>query len=194
MASTISSLEQLKALYGEPKSASLKKQSSQLTETYRQWIEQSCFFVISSVGSDGVDCTPRGDAPGQAFKIIDNKTIVIPDRRGNNRLDTLSNIIQDPRVALLFFIPGIEQTVRVIGRATITTDQTLLDQFALDERKPVSCISVLIEAVFFQNARALARSKMWHVAGQKSVDAVPTPGEMIQSVDPAFDPDSYDAG
>lgn len=194
MALTITSLEQLRLLYGAPKSASIKKQASALTDAYRQWIEQSCFFVIASVGADGLDCTPRGDEPGQAFAIIDNKTIAIPDRRGNNRLDTLSNLINDPRVALLFFIPGIEQAVRVMGRATISTEQALIDQFTLEDSKPVSCICVSIESVFFQNARAMGRSQLWNPALHLSKDTVPTPGEMINSVDPDFDAGSYDAG
>lgn len=194
MASTITSLAQLKALYGAPKSASLKKQTATLTDAYHQWIEQSSFFVIASVGADGLDCTPRGDEPGQAFSIADSKTIVIPDRQGNNRLDTLSNIINDPRVALLFFIPGIDQAVRVIGRATISTEPALIDQFTLNDNKPVSCISISIESVFFQNARAMGRSQLWNPALYKDHNKVPTPGEMIQSVDPNFDANSYDSG
>jgi len=194
MASTITSLAQLKELYGAPKSASLKKQAPELTDAYRRWIQLSRFFVIASVGDDGLDCTPRGDEHNQAFAIIDNRTIVIPDRRGNNRLDTLSNIINDPRVALLFFIPGIDQTLRIIGRATITTEQSLLDQFVLEDKKPISCISVAIDSVFFQNARALARSQTWNAALHHKQHDVPTPGEMIHSVDPEFDPASYDAG
>lgn len=194
MASTITSMEELRSLYGAPKTASIKKQASALTDVYRQWIEQSCFFVIASVGADGLDCTPRGDEHGQAFAITNSTTIVIPDRRGNNRLDTLSNIINDPRVALLFFIPGIDQAVRVIGRATISTEQTLIDQFTLNENRPVSCISISIEAVFFQNARAMGRSQLWNPDLHRPKHTVPTPGEMINSVDPDFDPKSYDAG
>lgn len=194
MATNITSLSQLKALYGEPKAASVKKQSTHLTSAYRQWIEQSTFFVISSVGTDGVNCTPRGDEPGKAFKITDEKTIVIPDRRGNNRIDTLSNLVVDPRIALLFFIPGIHQLVRVIGKARISTEPSLLDQFVLDGKRPVCCICVSIDAVLFQNARAMVRSKLWDAAAIKSLDEVPTPGEMLHSVDESFDPDTYESG
>lgn len=190
----ITNVQQLKALYGTPKSASIKKQSVELTDVYRRWLEQSCFFVISSIGMDGLDCAPRGDEPGKAFKVADSKTILIPDRRGNNRLDTLSNIVTDPRVALLFFIPGIEQALRVIGRATISTDPSLLEQFTLEDSTPVSCVSVAIDAVFFQNARALARSQLWNPDARQDQNKVPTPGEMIESVDPAFDAGSYDSG
>jgi len=192
MHANINSVEKLRELYGAPTARSLKKQTDSLNEIYRQWLNQSCFFVIASVGADGADCTPRGDKAGQAFAVVDNKTILIPDRRGNNRLDTLSNIIHDPRVALLFFIPGIEQTLRVIGRATISTDDKLLDRFALTDSRPITCISVSIEAVYFQNTRAIARSDLWT---SEPVDAatVPTPGQMISSVNPDFDPESYDA-
>jgi len=194
MASTITSLAQLKALYDAPKSASIKKQSATLTDAYRQWLSRSCFFVIASVGDEGVDCTPRGDEPGKAFSIADSKTILIPDRRGNNRLDTLSNLVSDPRIALLFFIPGIEQALRVIGRATISIEHSLLEQFALEDSKPVCCISVAIESVYFQNARAMARSRLWHPASSTDLSAVPTPEEMINSVDPSLDADGYETG
>ncbi len=194
MATTITSLSQLKELYGEPKTASVKKQSSHLTPAYRQWIEQSNFFVISSVGNDGVNCTPRGDEPGKAFSIADEKTIVIPDRRGNNRIDTLNNLVVDPRIALLFFIPGIHQLVRVIGKAGLSTEPDLLDQFVLDGKKPVCCICVSVDAVLFQNARAMQRSKLWDATAIKNLDDVPTPGEMLHSVDENFDPDRYESG
>jgi len=194
MPTTINNLEQLRSLYGAPKSASIKKQASTLTDTYRKWVEQSSFFVIASVGADGLDCTPRGDEPGQAFAIIDSNTIVIPDRRGNNRLDTLSNIINDPRVALLFFIPGIDQAVRVMGKATISAERSLIDQFDLAGNMPVSCICVTIDSVFFQNARAMGRSQLWNPKMHRDKDKVPTPGEMLHSVDPDFDAGSYDAG
>lgn len=194
MASTITNLAQLKALYDAPKSASIKKQTPALTNTYRQWLSHSCFFVIASVGDDGVDCTPRGDEPGKAFSIADSKTILIPDRRGNNRLDTLSNLVSDPRIALLFFIPGIEQALRIIGHATISIDPSLLEQFALEDSKPVSCISVAIESVYFQNARAMARSQLWHPASATDLSEVPTPEEMIKSVDPSFDANGNETG
>lgn len=102
MAANITSIDALRELYGAPTAKSLKKQTCSLNDTYRQWLDQSCFFVIASAGVNGTDCAPRGDKAGQAFTIVDDKTILIPDRRGNNRLDTLSNIIHDPRIALLF--------------------------------------------------------------------------------------------
>lgn len=193
MATTITSLDQLKTLYDAPRQASIKKQSTELTDAYRLWLEQSCFFVIASVGVDGVDCTPRGDEPGQAFRITDAKTILIPDRRGNNRLDTLSNIIAQPAVALLFFIPGVEQTLRIKGRASILIEPSVLEKFSIDGIPPVSCIRVDIESVFFQNARALARSGMWESMSTTNLNTVPTPIDMMKSIDPDFDSESSDA-
>jgi len=193
MAANITSVSQLRNLYGAPTRTSVQKQTDALNDTYRQWLKRSCFFVIASVGDDGVDCTPRGDESGHAFRILDSKTILIPDRRGNNRLDTLTNIINNPRVALLFFIPGIGQTLRVKGCASISSNNQLLDQFAMENSRPITCISVAIEAVYFQNTRALTRSQLW-TATHTDTASVPTPGQMIQSVNPSFDPDSYDAG
>ena len=194
MLETISSVSHLRMLYGAPTDASVKKQTDHLNDTYRQWLAQSCFFVIASVGPDGVDCTPRGDEVGQAFDIADSKTILIPDRRGNNRLDTLSNIVNDPRVALLFFIPGIEQTLRVIGTASVSADEQLLDRFTIPDTRPIiTCVCVNVDAVYFQNTRALVRSDLW-TTKHTSSESVPTPGQMIHSVNPEFDPNSYDAG
>jgi len=191
--SNITDLAALTKRYGEPKPASIKKQTSALNPTYRRWLRHSRFFILASVGNEGVDCTPRGDIPNKAFLIIDDKTIAIPDRRGNNRLDTLKNIIHDPRVALLFFIPGITQTVRVVGQASITTDQDLMDRFSDDDGEPITCIRVTISKVFFQNARALHRSELWQPESTSDTLDIPTPGQLIKSVDPDFDADTYDA-
>ncbi len=177
----IKSLEELRARYGSPTNASVKKQSPRLNSTYQQWLAHASFFVIASVGPDGVDCTPRGDKHGDAFSVADDKTILIPDRRGNNRLDTLSNLVADPRIALLFFIPGIDQAVRVVGTAKISIDNQLLDQFILDGKPPLACIVVDINAVYFQNSRALARSELWS-AERVATSDVPTPEQMLKSV------------
>jgi len=144
-------------------------------------MQQARFFVLASAGKTGLDCAPRGDTTDTGFLIPDNNTFIIPDRRGNNRLDTLKNIIEDPRVALLFLIPGINETVRINGRATVSTDPALLNQFELDGTFPLSCICVTIDAVFFQNARALSRSGLWHADSHLSYEQVPTPEQMTHS-------------
>ena len=119
---SITTLQALESLYGATNENSLAKETAALTPAYRRWIEASRFFAISSAGAAGLDCSPRGDAKGQLIRVLDDKTLAIPDRRGNNRLDTLKNILMDPRVGLLFLIPGINETLRINGRATITAD------------------------------------------------------------------------
>jgi len=177
----VGAVTELESLYGKPKPASIKKQAPELNEVYKRWIQQARFFVLASVGKSGLDCAPRGDASGKGFLIPDNNTFIIPDRRGNNRLDTLKNIIEDPRVALLFLIPGINETLRINGHAVISTEPALLNQFELDGSYPLSCVCVNIEAVFFQNARALSRSGLWHSDSHLSYENVPNPEQMTNS-------------
>jgi len=183
----------LEALYGEAVINALKKETPELTPEYLRWIERSCFFAIASVGATGLDCSPRGDAPDQLFKILDNKRLAIPDRRGNNRLDTLKNIVIDPRVSLLFFIPGIEETLRIKGKATLTTDPALIDAFDVDGKKPLTVILVDIDTVFFQCARALKRAHFWDIGAQADKSSVPTAGQMARGAISGFDGDAYDS-
>jgi len=185
--------EALEALYGKAVINALKKETPELTPEYHRWIERSCFFAIASVGDTGIDCSPRGDTPQQLFKILDNKRLAIPDRRGNNRLDTLKNIVADPRVSLLFFIPGIEETLRIKGRATVTTDPALIDTFEVDGKKPLTVIFVDIDTVFFQCARALKRAHFWDVETQADKSTVPTAGQMVRGAISDFDGDAYDS-
>ncbi len=192
MSNIIESLEQLTALYGEPKPTSLAKEVPELNAVYKQWLSQTCFFALASSGSSGLDCTPRGDAQGQAFKVLNDKTLLIPDRRGNNRLDTLRNIIEDPRVGLLFLIPGITEALRINGKAVISTAEEHVSEFDFNGKLPVSCIVVSIEAVYFQCARAILRSGLWLESAKKTKDTVPTAGQMVQGVQPDFDGKNYD--
>jgi len=148
---------------------------------------------LASVGAQGLDCSPRGDANSQLFRVLNESTLAIPDRRGNNRLDTLRNIVADPRVALLFLIPGISEALRINGQASITTDPALIDSFAISDRKPATVILVEINAVYFQCARALMRSKLWDPSSHVESSDVPTAGQMTRSADPDFDAESYDA-
>lgn len=188
--SIIKSIEALQKIYGEVNENALKKETSQLTIEYKRWLEKSQFFTIASCGSIGLDCSPRGDAPGNLFKIIDNKTIAIPDRKGNNRLDTLKNIVSDKRVSLLFFITGVNETIRINGKAIISTDPALLTQFSMNNTEPKTVIVVTIDAVYFQCARALVRSELWR---DKGTGNVPTAGQMTKGAAPDFDADTYDA-
>ncbi len=193
MTHTISTIEQLEALYGQPSPQALAKESEQLTDAYRAWLEKAAFFAFASGGTNGLDCSPRGDSRGDAFKILDKKTLAIPDRRGNNRLDTLRNIVTDSTVAILFLIPGITEALRINGHATLTTDPTLLALFDMQGKPPTSVITVTIDSVYFQCARAIMRSKLWDVDSQLSRGDVPTAGQMTKSVIPDFDAVEYDA-
>ena len=189
----ITSIDALEALYGPVNPNSLAKETSALTPEYRQWIEKAPFLALASVGDGGLDCSPRGDAPGQLFRLLDDRHIAIPDRRGNNRIDTLRNIVQDPRIALLFLIPGIEECLRINGRAVITTEPQLIQSFTVGATTPRSVLLIEIDAVYFQCARALKRSKLWDPAAQIAKSDVPTAGQMTKAAKPGFDAATYDA-
>jgi len=183
----------LAAIYGKVNPNSLAKETTQLTRAYRAWIERAPFMAVASIGAGGMDCSPRGDKPGQLFRVLDDRTIAIPDRRGNNRLDTLRNLVTDPRVALLFLLPGINETVRINGDALVVIDNELRKSFTVNNQEPVSVIVVTIRSVYFQCARSLMRSELWSSDRQVAKTAVPTAGEMTKSALPAFDSDEYDA-
>ncbi len=188
----ITTLEGLLSHYGAVNPNSLKKETDRLTAEYRAWIERAPFFACASIGAGGLDCSPRGDRNGDLFTILDDRTIAIPDRRGNNRLDTLRNIVEDPRVALLFLAPGINECVRINGTARITTDPALIDRFDMEGKKPATVIVVSIAAVYFQCARSLLRSGLWNPDSFLSKGDVPTAGQMTKGALPTFDADTYD--
>lgn len=188
----IATIEALEALYGAPVARSIAKEARALTPAYRRWIEAAPFVALATSGPHGLDCSPRGD-PAAVVTVLDDRHVAVPDRRGNNRLDSLRNIVADPRVGLLFLIPGITETLRVNGRAEVTVDPDLRRRLAMDGAEPATVILVRIEAVYFQCARALIRSDLWDPDRQLDRSAVPTAGEMTKAVDPDFDSASYDA-
>lgn len=190
--SEIKTVEELEALYGTPIENVMKKETPALTTAYRRWLEQANFFTFASVNDHQIDCSPRGDAPGEAFAILSNSLLAIPDRRGNNRLDTLKNIVRDPRVSLLFMIPGINETLRIKGKARLTTAPEYIDRFDMEGKKPLSVILVDIEAVYFQCARALKRAQLWNPDMQIAKSAVPSAGQMVKGAVPEFDGEAYD--
>ena len=190
---TITSIVDLAALYGEASPASLRKETPRLTLAYRQMVEAAPFCAIATSGPGGLDCSPRGDGPGFVH-VLDDKTVAMPDRRGNNRLDTLRNIVGDPRIALLFMIPGVNETLRINGRATLTTSPELLSRFVVDNKPPNLVIVVVIDTVYFQCARALVRASLWDPAARANRNSVPTAGQMLKSAGSAFDGDTYDVG
>src|SRR3954453_19142022 len=155
----VTSMEVLERLYGQPFGPSIAKETDRITVHYRTFIETAPFFALASSGPDGLDCSPRGDAPG-FVRIADDKTLLVPDRRGNNRIDTLRNILHDPRVALLFLIPGCGETIRVNGHAKISTDPALIESFLIEGKTPRTVIVVTVERIFYQCAKAIVRSKL----------------------------------
>lgn len=169
----IDSIASLEARYPAARPASRDKQRDALTPAMREWLTHSPFFVLSSLAEAGIDCSPRGDAPGEAFRVLDEHRIAIPDRHGNNRIDTLRNLVRDPRVGLVFLIPGIEQTLRVRGRATISTSAELLEAFRLDGRLPTTVIVVGVEAVWVQNFRAVRRAALWSDDARRDPQSLP---------------------
>lgn len=190
--SVLSDVAQLRAVYGEPSARSLAKELDFVSPAYRRLIEAAPFMVIASVGPEGLDTSPRGDSPG-FVRVVDPHTLMLPDRRGNNRADTLMNIVRDPRVSLLFMIPGVGETLRVIGQAKVVTDATLLSSFAVGDKLPRSVVVVDVERVYFQCQKALARSKLWEPESQVVRASLPTAGDMLEAVDGDFDGTEYDA-
>ncbi|MFD1705062.1 MSMEG_1061 family FMN-dependent PPOX-type flavoprotein, partial [Methylopila henanensis] len=163
-ANIVETIEQLEAIYGAPAESSLVKQVPRLTAEYRAIIEASPFAALATSGLEGLDCSPRGDGRG-FVRIADDRTLILPDRKGNNRIDSLRNVLRDPRVALLFLVPGAGVTLRVNGRAEISVDADLLASFAVDGAAPRTALVISVEAVYFQCARAVIRSKLWDPAG-----------------------------
>jgi len=156
----VTSVEALGRIYGEPYGPSIAKEADRITTQYQAFIEAAPFFALATAGPDGLDCSPRGDAPG-FVRVHDEKTLLVPDRRGNNRIDSLRNILHDPRVALLFLIPGCGETIRVHGRAAISTDPALAQSFLVDGKSPRAVLVVSVERVFYQCAKAIVRAKLW---------------------------------
>jgi hypothetical protein len=172
----------LVALYGESSPAALTKETDFIHPHYRAMIEASPFLAMATSGPGGLDVTPRGDPVGQFVTIEDDCTLLIPDRRGNNRVDSLRNLITDPRIALLFLIPGVGETLRVNGRAEISVDPTLLARFPMQGKLPRSVIVVHVETVYFQCPKALVRSELWNPAKHISRKALPSTGTILADI------------
>src|SRR6266516_4873100 len=174
----VTTLEALEALYDKSYGPAMVKEIAHINAHYRKFIEAAPFFALATSGPDGLDCSPRGDAPG-FVRVVDEKTLLIPDRRGNNRIDTLRNILHDPRVALLFLIPGCGETIRVNGRAQISTDPTLTQSFAVDGKIPRAVIVVTVDRIFYQCAKAIVRSKLWDASRHIDRKSLPSNGTIL---------------
>lgn len=178
----IETLEDLEAIYGVSLApASVVKETDRITPHYRALIEASPFVALATAGPEGLDCSPRGDA-GAVVRIADEKTLILPDRRGNNRIDSLRNIVRDPRVALLFLIPGSGTTFRVNGRAVVSADPDLLASLAVEGQAPRTAIVVTVETAYFQCARAVVRSGLWDPARHVDPASLPTPGQILAAL------------
>jgi uncharacterized protein len=174
----ITTMAQLESLYGETHPPSIAKETDRITSAYRALIEAAPFFALASSGPGGLDCSPRGD-PAGFVRVADEKTLLVPDRRGNNRIDTLRNIIHDPRVALLFMIPGCNETIRVMGRASISADPALTQQFVMEGKTPRTVLVVAVGSVFYQCAKAIVRSKLWDASRHVDRKSLPTAGVIL---------------
>jgi PPOX class probable FMN-dependent enzyme len=187
----VQSAEELEAIYGTPVPASLIKELDYISDHYRQMIAKSPFVVIATVGEGGLDCSPRGDPPG-FVRVADPKTLMIPDRRGNNRIDTLRNLVEDPRASLIFLIPGVGETLRVNGRAYICSDENLRQSFTINGKVPATVIEFRVERVYFQCQKALARSHLWDSSAQIQRSELPSIGTILQALKSDFDGQQYD--
>lgn len=188
----VTTIEQLEALYGQPYGPAVAKEIDHISPSYRKLIEASPFVAIATGGPEGLDCSPKGDAPG-FVRILDDKTLAIPDRPGNNRIDGFRNILCDPRIAVLFLIPGIGETLRVNGRASISIDPELMQGFAVSGKLPRSVLIVHIETIFFHCSKAIVRSKLWDPTTQIDRKSLPSTGSIIAEVSQnKFGGEAYD--
>jgi PPOX class probable FMN-dependent enzyme len=174
----IATIDQLEAIYGQPNEASTVKVADRITPQYRVLIDKSPFAALATCGPEGLDCSPRGDLPG-FVRVHDETTLMMPDRRGNNRVDSLRNIVRDPRIALLFLIPGSGSTLRVNGRARVSADADLLASFKVDGKAPRTVIVMTVDEIYFQCARAIVRSDLWNPDRRVDPKSLPTPGQIL---------------
>jgi len=188
----LTTIEQLEALYGQPHERAVRKEIPYVNEDYRAFIEFAPFVVLATAGPDGLDCSPRGDAPG-FVRIVDERTLAIPDRVGNNRIDSLRNIIVEPHLALLFVVPGVGETLRVNGRGRIANDPVLLESFAVDGKLPRTVLLVDVDAVYFHCSKALARSRLWDPARHVERSRLPSASAIHKRLNgETFDAVAYD--
>ena len=188
----IESIADLEALFGPVGEASIRKEVPTLHPHYQAVIKASPFAVLATAGAEGLDVSPRGD-PAGFVEVRDEHTLLLPERRGNNRVDSLRNIVADPRVALLFLVPGVGETLRVNGRATISVEPALLERFTMNGQLPKCVLVIAVETVLFQCARAIVRSKLWQPVPPDAPRPVPTPGEMLEALTQAsIDGANYD--
>ncbi len=187
----IKTVAEIEALYGEPQAPSLVKVADHITPEYRQWIASSNFCALATVGPEGVDASPRGDEGEVVFE-LDKQTLAMPDRRGNNRMDSLRNIVRDGRVALMLLTKGSSIVTRVNGRAEVSIDPELLERFMMKGQAPRSVIVIHIEEIYFQCARAVMRAGLWDKDKWPDISNLPSAGDILKAQVGDFDAETYD--
>ncbi|KQP91708.1 pyridoxamine 5'-phosphate oxidase family protein [Methylobacterium sp. Leaf117] len=175
---TVADLETIYGAWDAVSEASTAKVADHITPHYRRFIEVSPFASLATVGPEGLDCSPRGDRPG-FVRVADARTLLLPDRRGNNRIDSLRNVVRDSRVGLMFLIPGIGNALRVNGRAVIEDDPALLATFAVEDKAPRTVMVITVHEIYFQCARALVRSGLWRQESHVDPTSLPSPGQIL---------------
>jgi len=186
---TIESVTELETHYGAIPQGAVDKVFDHITPLYRRWIETSRFVLLSTVGPEGTDASPRGDSD-EAVRLVDPKTVWLPDWRGNNRLDSLKNIVRDGRVSLLFMVPGSDNVVRINGSAVLTADGEITGQFQRQGKLPQTVVVITVGEIYFQCAKALMRSRLWTSRDESA--ALPTAGEFLKEGMPGLDARAYD--
>lgn len=188
----VTSVEQLEKLYGERMPTSVLKEIDHINDNYRKLIEASPFVAIATGGPEGLDCSPKGDAPG-FVRVVDERTLMIPDRPGNNRTDGFHNIVRDPRIGLMFLIPGVGETMRVNGTAKLSVDPELCASFAVNGKPARAVLIVAVETAYFHCAKAIMRSKLWEPASRIDRNSLPSTGTIIAELtEGKFGGESYD--
>jgi PPOX class probable FMN-dependent enzyme len=185
--SIVTSVDDLRALYAQPIEKVAKKPLDHVNEVGRAFIAASPFLVLATGGQQGLDCSPKGDQPGFVEVTEDGQTLFIPDRRGNNRIDGLKNLTEDPRIGLIFFVPGVNETYRVNGRAKISQDADLKRRFAVNGKEPATIMVVKVEETFQHCAKALVRSDLWKAGSRGRPQGVPTIGDFVAARNPGID-------
>jgi len=193
VSAAVTGVEELATLYAPPSERVLRKEIGYVDAVGRAFIAASPFLVLATGSSKGLDCSPKGDKPGFVQVADDGRTLLIPDRRGNNRIDSLKNLVEDPRIGLIFLVPGANETYRVKGRARVSVDPVLRRRFAVDGKEPTTVIVVAVEQAFQHCPKALIRSDLWKAGGAGRPKGVPTLGDFAAARTPGTDAATYDA-
>jgi PPOX class probable FMN-dependent enzyme len=191
--SSVTTIDGLTAHYAQPTERILKKRRDQVSALGRAFIAASPFVVLATGSREGLDCSPKGDRPGFVEISDDGRTLLIPDRRGNNLIDSLRNLVYDPRVGLIFFVPGVNESYRVNGRARISTDAELRRRFAVNGKEPATVLVVTVEQAFEHCPKALVRSNLWKAGSAGRPEGVPTLGDFVAARDPTTNSTAFDA-